>query len=228
MPTKTAAKKAGAAKKAAAKKEAPETNGTGRGRKFSPDMELAAAIKKDRDSDMGWAEIAEKHEVAQGKAMLLFMVASVPAKERITGTEEEVGKAIVKARNEGESWGRLSARAGIGEGKVRTLFEAHGGGSAADSRTGKGGRYPGGGSPAPKKASGSTKKAAAKGGSPLVDQSLGDLKTRLTGKTIKLVDGATHAVKKIVKKSNDGELTFVDDEGTKQTVLLTHVKSATK
>lgn len=273
MPTKTAAKKVAASKKAAPAKTAKaskkaaaaeESSGSGRG---GPDLKLANRIKKMRDNDQSWREIADELEIGTGKAMLLNLYARVDEDDRITGTDAAIAKKVVKARNDGYSWGALQARTGLGEQRLRKMYEEETGESTRGNRIGKGGRYPGdvkpddedtpksrkaAGKKAPAKAAAPAKKAAkaAKAGkapgaekprtpsvsedpnSPLVAWPLAKLQERLDGKKITVVGDndtkRTIMVRKITKKTKDGEITLTDQDGKTRTILAVHIKSATK
>lgn len=255
---KAAASKKGAAKKAPASKKAASSNGDG---ELSPreilrqeNLELGERIVEMRDNDgQKWGEIAEALDIGQGKAMLLYMYASVPEDERITANnDEQLGKKIVKARNDGLSWGQIMARTGLGEGKCRSLFEAASGETALGNRIGKGGRYPSGeGAPAKKagvakkaaktaKASKAarTEAAAAKAdtelppkGTPLADFTLPQLKKRLEGATVTITNSAGKAERirvKTAKSVKNGELTLTDDGGKTRVIALATVKSASQ
>lgn len=253
MPTatkKAPGKKAAAAKKAAKKVAATEeSSGSSREEKQAANLELGKQIKELRDEGKSWAEISEETGIGQGKAMLLHMYASVAPKDRIKGaSDEELAEKIVEARNNGLSWGQIMARTGLGEAKCRKLFEEASGETALGNRIGKGGRYPTGVTPPEKpakkaaKATKASKKSAGKAesngsvemppaGTPLADFSLAQLKARLTGKvvTVNRQGGGVERVSvKNVKSVKNGELSLTDKDGKSRTILLAHVKSATK
>lgn len=67
---------------------------------------------------------------------------------------------------------------------------------------------------------------------PLVDWSLDQIKARLDGKTIKVTREGDRTesikVRSVKKKSKDGELTLIDENGKSRTVLAVQIRSATK
>ncbi len=247
---KAAAKKVTPAKKAAAKKAAATTDEMStREARRAENLEVGEQIAALRDNDgLSWADISTQLEIGQGKAMLLYMYATVPDDERITApNEESLGKKIVKARESGLSWGQIMARTGLGEGKCRSLFEAASGDTALGNRIGKGGRYPTGVEAPPKKVA--AKKVAAKkaavakkvAGStqvelppaktPLADYTLPQLQKRLNGQTVTIngEGGVVSRIKvKAVTSTKDGSIVVQNAEGKKQTFLAAQVKAATK
>lgn len=246
MPPKTA-KKAAKATKAAPAEESD--NGSNGRRGLDIDPKLARKVAKMRDEGTSFTDIADELEISSGKAQLLNMYARVDEDDRITGTETQVAKQVVKQRDAGYSWGALMARTGIGEARLRKMYEEQTGTSTKGNRIGKGGRYPAGEGPAPakavpaKKAAKTTKKAVKAGKAegaedqprsdhPLADMSLVQLKKRLEGRTIKVnrSNGKVEAIKvrRITKKSKDGELFFSDNDGKARSILLAHVASASK
>lgn len=243
------AKKVTPAKKAAAKKAAATTEEMStRETRRQENLEVGQNIVSLRDNDeLSWAAISEQLGIGQGKAMLLYMYASVPDEDKITApNEDSLGKKIVKARESGLSWGQIMARTGLGEGKCRSLFEAASGEDALGNRIGKGGRYPTGvetpAKPAKvakkgaaKKASGSMKKGAVElpdPKTPLVDYTLPQLQKRLNGTvvTINTEGGGVERikVKAVTAKKQDGSIVVQNDSGKSQTILGSLVKSATK
>lgn len=247
------AKKVTPAKKAAAKKAAATTEEMStREARRQENLEVGQNIVSLRDNDeLSWAAISEQLGIGQGKAMLLYMYASVPEEDKITApNEESLGKKIVKARESGLSWGQIMARTGLGEGKCRSLFEAASGDTALGNRIGKGGRYPTGveapAKPAKaagvkkgaaKKAAGSTKKGAGAvelpdPKMPLADYTLPQLQKRLNGTvvTVNTEGGGVERikVKAVTAKKQDGSIVVQNDSGKSQTILSSLVKSATK
>lgn len=254
---KAGAKKVPAAKKAAAKKAAATTEEMStREAQRAANLEVGEQIVEMRDNqELSWADISSQLEIGQGKAMLLYMYASVADEDRITApNEDSLGKKIVKARNDGLSWGQIMARTGLGEGKCRSLFEAASGEESLGNRIGKGGRYPSGVSAPAKKAPAAKKGAAKKGAAPvkaaaakkgaapnvelpsaktpLADYTLPQLQKRLNGKIITMnrEGGGVERinVKNISRKTNAGEIVLSDKDGKSRTVLASMIKSATK
>jgi len=173
---------------------------------------LRDQIVKLRDEDeKKWDDITTELDVAQGKAMYLYLQAHVAPKDRIKAkTDEDMAAAIVKARDEDLlSWAQISVRSGVVEGRCHRLYEQATGESTLGNRIGKGGRYPDGVTPPTRSAEGAenavkkaaAKKAAAKKApvkkatpaaeSPLFTMDGPTLAKHLIGKTIAFkVDGA--------------------------------------
>jgi Meckel syndrome type 1 protein len=134
---------AAAANKPAPKAKAAKANGNGgpskREAAAQRDLELAPKVKEMRDNGASWADVKDKLGVDQPKGQVLLKMASVRPKDRIkAANDEELAEKIVAARNDqGLSWADIAVRAGITMGKVKSLFEAGGGGSAAESRVQK-------------------------------------------------------------------------------------------
>lgn len=137
-------------KRAARKAPAPSTNGK-KGQPWSwfdkatADRVVALRDKEDKD----WGAIATAVKATVGKALLLYKTAKLTPKEKITGTDAEVGKAIARLREKDKmSEGDLMARTGFAPGRLHALYEAATGRAWSDFRIGKGGRYPDGSKPA--------------------------------------------------------------------------------
>lgn len=217
------------------------------------DPEFMAQVVELRDEqELKWPEVAEQLECQQGKAMLAYLIATIPAKERIKAkTDEEFGEKIVAARDEDQnSWGRISARTGLPESKVRKLYEETSGVSPRGLRIGKGGRWPEGEKPekneapakkAPAKKAAATKavakkapaakKAAAPKGNPLLKMDEDQLRTRLTNKIVTIDRGDARPERISIKsvKSLDGdELNVIDKDGKARTILVADITKASR
>lgn len=100
-------------------------------------------VVKLRDSGSKWDEIGEAVGITPGRAIHLYDVATLDDSERIKfKSDEDLGGKLLKLRGT-TSWGRLSARTGVSEPKLKRLYVEAGG--EENSRLGKGGRHPGGG-----------------------------------------------------------------------------------
>lgn len=109
------------------------------------------------DKSMHWSDIAEKLQTGQGRVMQAYLIATVPKKEIVKGTDAERAKAVVQLRNkEKMSWGDIVARVRKPESWCRTQWSKSTGKDNRGDRIGKGGRYPG-------EASGNGAKKATKG-----------------------------------------------------------------
>lgn len=217
------------------------------------DPEFVEQVLSLRDEqEMKWDEIAKELECQQGKAMMAYMVGTIPPKERIKGkTDEEIAEGIVAARDEDlNSWGRIAARAGIAESRVRKIYEETTGTSPRGLRVGKGGRYPDGEKPdapakapakkavakkaapakkAPAKAAAAKKAAATK--NPLLSMDLEQLQERLNGKTITVDRGDARPERIQVKNVSalDGDtMEITDKAGKSRTILVPDVTKATR
>lgn len=134
-----------------------------------PDFQSKVVELRD-ESEMKWGEIAEELECTPGKAMLAYMIATIPPKQQIKWkTDEELTEKVVAARDdENLSWGFIAAatRPGVAESKVRKLYTDSTGTPTRGLRIGKGGRYPDDerpdGAPAAKKVTTTAKKVPAK------------------------------------------------------------------
>lgn len=84
----------------------------------------AEQVKKLVDGGMKIGEAAKKVGIAAGLAKRLFNKASVSTKDRIVGTEKEVGKKIAALRDkENVPWPVIRARTGMGPKQMRDLYE---------------------------------------------------------------------------------------------------------
>ena len=202
------------------------------------DPEFVEQVLNLRDEqEMKWDEIANELECQQGKAMMAYMVGTIPPKERIKGkTDEEIAEGIVAARDEDlNSWGRIAARAGIAESRVRKIYEETTGTSPRGLRVGKGGRYPDGEKPeaaakAPAKKAAAVKKATPTK-NPLLSMDLEQLQERLNGKTITVDRGEGRPERIQVKSVTalDGDtMELTDKAGKSRTILVPDVTKATR
>src|SRR5438105_11044609 len=118
---------------------------------------LVAEVKKNPgNSERHYANVSGIAMGQIGKALYAAEVVADPSL-KIPAT----GKAIVAARNKGVRWPRIAARTGLGVAKVKEMYEAESGSSAAESWTGRGRRFDGGGS----NTSGSKKSSTSRGAS---------------------------------------------------------------
>ena len=108
-------------------------------KKAAPKKSASDSIVKMRDQGKTWAEIADKHDMTVGKAIFAYDCATVPADERLTGTDKQIASAVKKLRNSGMAWGKIAARAGKTEGWCRKVYFEAGGENVNVQR---GGRYP--------------------------------------------------------------------------------------
>jgi len=108
--------------------------------------DLKAKIVEMREAGSKWEEICESIPVSTGRAMYLYLEATVSPKDRIKfKTDEERDEKIVKARDEDLlSWAQISTRSGIAESRCRKIYEDATGQSTKGNRIGRGGRYPDG------------------------------------------------------------------------------------
>jgi hypothetical protein len=205
-------------------------------------MPLGKRAVKLRDKDgLPWFEIAQQLEVPQGKALAAYEVASWPDAKVFKGTEAKVAAEIVRLRDkEALSWARIAARVDVTEARCRTIYEETSGKAHRGNRIGKGGRYPSDverpATKAPAKATGTTKKAAAKkapakaegGGGRSVNKQLAihqmskdQLTARLTGKVIKFDHNGRVKTMKVGEVVNlakkGGNLTVADAKGNEFT-----------
>jgi hypothetical protein len=148
-----------ATKKAAAKPVAKKTAAAPSDRTDK----MIEKISSMRAKGLKWREISDEISMPIGKAILLFEMGKVKKSDRITGTDSEIGKAIVRAREVDKlSWGRIMARTGMGQQACKNLYEKYSKDPAKGARIGKGGRYPGGATPAKPAATKATKAPAVK------------------------------------------------------------------
>jgi hypothetical protein len=188
------------------------------------DPEFSAKVVALREQGLKWDEIADRMETTTGKALLAHGWVSLPAKEKIKGTDAEKQAAIVRLRDdELMSWGQIMIRVGMNLGTVQRLYQEATGVSPRGLRVGRGGRYPNddGGEPAPAKKAAAKKaappapaktKVAATGKKAPADMTLEELKERLEGAQILVTRGdKTQTVKvKTVKTLKDGVIDLVD------------------
>lgn len=233
---KAPAKKAGSKKsetKAAAAKAAAEKR---RAERTARDDKLRDGVVAARENEDSWATIAKKFDITQGRAMYLYMEATIPKKDRINPekmSDEELQKWVVTYREDEDdprSWGWLSAASGLGEQRLRTIYKEGSGKDWLGQRIGKGGRYPGDKTPAGKG------KKAAKDSNPskkhIADMSLKELKERMTGKDITVDIGGKGKkvhVNKVTGRSKDGkEFRVQDGDGKSRTFAFAKVKRVSR
>jgi predicted RNA-binding protein with PUA domain len=209
-PVEAPAKKA-APVKAAAKKAAPVTEDKVKGI-LNIDPDFMAQVVELREEGL-------KLETTPGKAILAYMKAVLPAKEKVKGDEAAKQKAIVSLRDDDAmSWGQIMVRVDMNLQKVQSLYEAATGVPTRGLRVGRGGRYPNEVEPgekparvlkkaAAKKAEPPAKtKVAATGKKPIGEMNLEELQGRLTGAKILVKRGdKTETIDvKTVKSLKDG------------------------
>jgi hypothetical protein len=238
MPTKTAAKAAAApAKKAPAKKAtaAQIEEFEGRSREFTMDPDLCAKVLALRGPEGApiakWSEVAEAAGVNTGSAMLAYMMATVPPREKVKGTLAERMAAAVRLREQEYSWGQIMVRTGLTQGACREAWRNSS--TAKDQRddrghrVGRGGRFPveipavNGASGMGVRAKRAAKAAAAApakkqvqttGRKAFTDMTLAELKDRLEGAAIMVKRGSgTVQIKvKAVTGLTDGVVQLTD------------------
>lgn len=229
---------------APAKKNTDEAEAPERIPASDPDFQAQVVDLRD-EQEMKWSEVAEALGCQQGKAMMAYLLATIPAKERIKfKDDDDLAEKVVAARDDdNQSWGYIAARAGVAESKIRKLYTEQTGNTTRGLRIGKGGRYPDGEkpekAPAAKKSSASkaapakataAKKAARGKVVPLGEMDLAQLKERLNGKSISVDrDGRMERIAvKTINKLDDGEITLSDKQGKSRVVNVSDIKKATR
>lgn len=232
--SKVAKLQASAAKKAAGKKEAPAKKAAApkkesEGRKHWYDAALAEKVVVLRDKkDTAWSDIAADLKITAGKAMALYEGATCSTKDRLKGTDAEVGKAIVALRHKEQlSEIQLMGRTLFPLSKIHRLYEEHSGKSWSSSRIGRGGRSSEGTKPVAKKKAAAKEPKAKKGKLDLTNMSLDDLKAALNHKTITANIGGkarkiqVKTVQKVGKTKSGGRaVAFTDVDAKSHTVNL--------
>lgn len=202
------------------------------------------------EEERTWKEIAETLDVSIGKAIFTHMCATVPASEKLKGSDAQITKGIVRLRDkENMGWGEISARAGWSPGKCQKVYFEQGGETV---NVGRGGRYPNGesretirpdlaeklankGSKSKAKASKATtkkavkksaaKKAASKsGGKSVQDMSPAQFIKHAKGKFVH-VDGEKFKVADI--SESNGEFEVKDADGEEWGFTLEEVEKVT-
>lgn len=144
------------AKRPAAKKQTATERKVERG---AVQAKQAEQIKKLVDGGKTISEAAAKVGITAGLAKRLNNKANVSSKDRIVGTDKEVGKRIAALRDkEGVQWPVIRARTGMGPKQIRDLYESATGKSWRESGP-KGASKPG---PKPKAKTTAKAKPAAK------------------------------------------------------------------
>lgn len=178
------------------------------------DKQVAKAVVKERDSGYSWGALQARTGLGEQRLRKIY--------EEETGEStrgNRVGKGgrypgDVKPDDEDTPKSRRATGKKAPAKKV-----------AASKKAAKSGKAPGAEKPRSETASGDSE-------NPLVAWSLAQLQERLDGRTIKVMrDGdrlEAIKVKKITKKSKDGELTLTDDNGKTRTILAVHIRSASK
>lgn len=236
-----------AVKKTTAKKAAAKPVETAEDARIpATDPDFGAKVVELREGqEMKWDEIATEMECQPGKAMLAYLVQTIPARQKIKGSDEDVAQKIVAARDEDQdSWGRISARANLPESRVRKIYTDTSGINSRGLRIGKGGRFPEGverpakaeKAPAAKKVAAAkkvpvAKKAAAKPrGNPLLKMDVDQLAKRINGKTITVDrDGSDERIKvKSVSDLSDGIVEFTDQAGKARTIEVSTITKCSR
>lgn len=235
-------------RKAAKVAASASTNGNGgRGKPWSWfDKSMADRIVALRDKDgKDWGAIAVASKTTVGKALLLYKTAKLTTKEKITGTDAEVGKAIVRLREKDMmSEGDLMARTGFAPGKLHRVYEDASGKPWGDFRIGKGGRTPSssnGSKPASKKvasngAKKSTKKSSRSSTRVTSFENMTDeqASAALEGRVLTIVSRSGAKPRKVriegavkVAKTKSGlrAASFTDDEHKQRVIDLKTIKS---
>lgn len=92
------------------------------------DLKLTEKLKSYQDKGLSLKDASDKLGIRPAKARRLLQVSGVRPKDKIVGTDKEVGSKIKKARDEeGVSWGVLRARTGLTTRKVKALYASAGG-----------------------------------------------------------------------------------------------------
>lgn len=171
--------------------------------------QVAKKVVKERNNGYSWGALMARTGIGEGRLRKMF--------------EEETGEST-KGNRIGKG-GRYPA--GMEPSSNGTAKAAAPAKKAAKATKGvaKAGKGDGAETAPSTTASGDPKK-------PLVDYSLGELQARLDGKTIKVrrENDRVEAikVKKITKKTKDGEITLSDSDSKQRTILAVHIISATK
>jgi hypothetical protein len=120
------------AKATAAKKQTAATSS--KVERGATEAKQAEQVKKLVDGGASIAEAAKKVGIATGLAKRLFNKAAVSPKDRIVGSDKEVGKKIAVLRDkENVPWPLIRARTGMSPKQMRDLYEDATGKSWRDS-----------------------------------------------------------------------------------------------
>lgn len=160
-------RKKSAAKRGAAKKStASKREGSAKKILERYNEEGARVVELIDKKGMAIGDAAKKLKMSKGKAIRLYARATVNPRQRVVGTDAEVGKAIVKMRDsEGLKWmPDIWARTGLRPAKAKALYKAAGGKGATSNGAGakKAGMKKATAKAARAKATASGRKSAAK------------------------------------------------------------------